>query len=156
MLKQFKVMSVVDNIVALKTDFDLLAQSAAPKHIQGYNTSSTTIRVIWEFPPLAEQNGIIISYTVSYQAIGGHYRDSTKRYKQVTGASTETNLTRLEEYVLYNITVSAATTAGEGPTSTAISVRTAEDGKIINCYMKLVCILPIGLENVHKKLIFLN
>ena len=37
-------MSVVDNIVTLKTDFDSLVPSAAPKHIQGYNTSSTTIR----------------------------------------------------------------------------------------------------------------
>ena len=110
------------------------APNAAPNDIQGYNTSSTTIRVTWKFPPLAEQNGFIVSQCVYYQAVEGSYRDVTKRSKQVTGASTQTNLTGLEVFVLYNISVSASTSAGEGPSSIAISVRTAEAGKKINCY----------------------
>ena len=120
---------MVVNIEILKTDFDLLAPSATPTNIHGYNTSSTSIKVTWGFPPLAEQNGIIILYTVSYQAIQGSYKDSTKRYKQVTGLSTQTDLAGLEVYVLYSISVSASTSAGEGPSSIAISVRTAEAGK---------------------------
>ena len=107
----------------------MLAPSAAPENIEGYNTSSTTIRVTWKVPPSAEQNGIIIWYTLSYQAIGGSYNDSTKRYKKVTGASTQADLTGLEENVLYNITVLAATGAGEGPNSIAVAVRTSKAGK---------------------------
>ena len=107
----------------------LKAPSAAPEIIEGYNTSSTTIRVTWKVPPSAEKNGIITWYIVSYQAIGGSYNDSTKRYKKVTGASTQADLTGLEEYVLYNITVSAATSSGEGPNSIAVTVRTSKAGK---------------------------
>ena len=113
----------------------MLAPSAATENIEGYNTSSTTIRVTWKFPPLAEQNGIIISYTVSYQAVGGSYRDGRKKHKQVTGISTQTDLTGLEEYVAYIISVSASTSAGEGPSSITIVVRTAEAGKRNNCHL---------------------
>ena len=77
------------------------------------------------------QNGVIDSYRVYYQAVGGGYRDSIKRYKKVAGGSTQVDLTGLEEYVLYNISVSASTSAGEGPSSIAIPVRTAEAGKIM-------------------------
>ena len=115
----------------------MLAPSAAPEAIEGYNTSSTTIRVTWKLPPLAEQNGIIVSQYVYYQAVEGSYRESTKRHKQVTGTSTQTDLSGLEEYVIYNISVSASTSAGEGPNSIAIAVRTAEAGEIINYYMML-------------------
>ena len=131
-------MWLVDNTVTLKIDFDLLAPSAAPNGIRGYNASSTTIRVIWEVPPLAEQNGIILWYTVFYQAIGGSYNDTTERYKQVAGASTQADLTGLEENVLYNITISSSTSVGEGPSSMAIAVRTAEAGKICNCNMRII------------------
>ena len=84
------------------------------------------------------QSGIIVSYRVSYQAVRGSYRDSTKRHKEVTGASTRTDLIGLEEYVTYNITVSASTSAGEGPRSTAVAVRTKEAGKTFSFDMEII------------------
>ena len=87
----------------------------------------------WEVPPLALRNGIVTSYTVSYQAVGGSYKNSTKRHRQVAGASTQADLTGLQENVLYNLTVSASNSAGEGPSSFTIAVRTAEAGKISDC-----------------------
>ena len=111
----------------------MLAPSAAPEKVKGYGTSSTTIRVTWNAPPAVDQNGIIILYNVSYQSVGDSYSDSTKRCKQVAGDSTQADFTGLEVYVLYNITVSASTSAGEGPSSIIIAVRTAEAGKIVKC-----------------------
>ena len=122
---------MASNNRTIKTSFDFLAPSAAPKGIQGYNTSSTSIRVTWEFPLPSERNGIITWYIVSYQAVGGSYNDSTKRHKKATGASTQADLTGLEEYVVYNITVLAATSAGEGPDSIAVTVRTSKAGKTL-------------------------
>ena len=48
----------------------------------------------------------------------------------MAGASTQADLTGLEENVLYNITISASTSAGEGPGSITIAARTAEAGKL--------------------------
>ena len=131
------------------TNFDLLAAVVAPQIIDGHNTSSTTIRVTWKAMPV--QNGIIVSYSVYYQAIGGSYSDSTKRYKQVGSALTQADLTGLEVYVLYNITVTASTSAGEGPSSIAIAVRTAEAGKIINCHKMKLCIIFGRIINLYEK-----
>ena len=112
---------------------DLLAPSAAPENVKCYSSSSTAIRVTWTAAPT--HNGIIVSYSVSYQAVGGSYEDSRTRHKQVTGSSTQTDLTGLEESVIYNITVSASTSAGKGPSSIEITVRTGEAGKTFNCDM---------------------
>ena len=132
------------------TDFALLAPSAAPENIKGYSSSSTAIRVTWNAPPAVDQNGIIILYNVSYQSVGGSYSGSTNRCKQVAGDSTQTDLTGLEVYVLYNITVSASTSAGEGPSSIIIGVRTAETGKICKCNMRSI----FGM--IIKMMLFLN
>ena len=123
----------------------MLVHSAAPENIEGYNTSSTTIRVTWN--AMAVHNGQVDSYRVFYQAVGGSYTDSTRRHKQVAGGSTQTDLTGLEEYVLYSISVAASTNAGEEPSSIVITVRTAEDGKLINCHMiRFMCSLCRNCE----------
>ena len=109
------------------------APSAAPENMQGYSTGSTTVKVTWKAPPAVDQNGIIIVYNVSYQAVRGNYKDSTKRNKKVTDGSTQTDLTGLEEYVVYSISVSASTSAGEGPSSTVVTVRTSQAGKTLHC-----------------------
>ena len=42
-----------------------------PVNVQGHNTSSTSIWVDWDTVPVADQNGIILSYTVKYVALPG-------------------------------------------------------------------------------------
>ena len=50
----------------------------------------------------------------------------------VTGASTQTDLIGLEKYAFYSISVSASTSAGEGPSGIVVTVRTSEAGKTSN------------------------
>ena len=132
MIEHYIVEEVVSTKQPLKTDFDLLAPSAAPGNVQGYNTSSSSIRVTWASVAAVHQNGIIVSYRVSYQAVGGSFIDGTKRDKQVAGASNQADLTGLEANVEYNITVYASTSAGEGPSSISIAVKTTKAGKTFN------------------------
>lgn len=109
-----------------------LAPSAAPRNVQGYNTSSTSIQVSWVAPNAVDQNGALSEYTVYYQAVGGCFNDSALKQQKVGGSLNQVNLTGLEEYVEYNITVSASTAVGEGPVSASIIVRTAEAGKRVS------------------------
>lgn len=102
--------------------------SAAPGNVAGYPTSATTIRVNWTALAPGDQNGIIIVYTAYYRAIAGSFSVGTEQTKQVVG-STQTDLTGLEEYVVYTISLSASTSAGEGPKSASVSVTTAQAGK---------------------------
>ena len=109
------------------------APSSAPGSLQGYNTSSTSIKVTWQSPAAVNQNGILTGFTVYYQAVGGAFTNGTVQQK-VVGNVSEVELTGLEIYVEYNINVTASTAAGEGPPSVSILVRTAEDGKAFsNC-----------------------
>ena len=108
------------------------APSAAPRNVQGHNTSSTSIQVSWEAPSAADQNGALTEYTVYYQAIGGNFNDGTPKQKAVVAPWSQVFLTGLEEYVEYNISVSASTSVGEGPFSVSIIVRTAEAGKTLS------------------------
>ena len=98
--------------------------------MQGHNTSSTSIQVSWEAPSAVDQNGALTEYTVYYQAVGANIHNGTLKQQAVVAPLNETVLTGLEEYVEYNITVSASTSVGEGPVSASIIVRTAEAGKI--------------------------
>ena len=98
--------------------------------MQGHNTSSTSIQVSWEAPSAVDQNGALTEYTVYYQAVGGYFNDGTLKQQTVVAPLSQVVLTGLEEYVEYNITVSASTSVGEGPVSASVIVRTAEAGKI--------------------------
>ena len=109
-----------------KTDFVFLAPSAAPQNVQGSSSSFDSIRVTWTPPAFSAQNGDINSYILSYQVVG---QDDTKKSKTMNGASRKSDLTELDANKVYKITVRATTSAGEGPSSNAITVRTAEAGK---------------------------
>ena len=81
---------------------------------------------MWDEVPADHQNGIITVYTINYQSQtendnGGVTAGPGDRQK---------NLTDLQEYVKYNITVFAYTIMGDGPASDpVIVVRTDQDSK---------------------------
>ena len=139
---------------SLKPDFDLSAPSAVPRSVQGYNISSTIIRVTWTAPGAAEQNGIIVHYIISYRAVEGSYNDSTLRTKQVTGISRQADITGLEENVAYNITMLASTSIGVGPSSPAITVRTAIAGKTRNSGLYLFNLLSFLVDSWKGQVVF--
>ena len=72
----------------------------------------------WDIVPVADQNGIILTYTVMYKALP----DETP--------TTQANLTGLTKYRNYSITVSASTVKGDGNVSAPIIVTTDEDSKL--------------------------
>ena len=88
--------------------------------------SSTSILVTWDMVPPMDQIGDITMYQVLYtplQTFGGRIGTETVN---VTGL--RVNLTGLQEYVEYNISVRAYTSVGAGPYSDGVVERTFEDG----------------------------
>ena len=49
--------------------FVLIEPNVPPANVQGHNTSSTSIWVDWDAFPIADQNGIILTYTVAYTSL---------------------------------------------------------------------------------------
>ena len=105
--------------------FSLTEPNAPPADVRGNNASSTSILVQWEEVPAADQNGIILSYTVTYKAL----LNGIELTKNVTAPTTEATLTNLNEYTNYSITVFAWTAKGAGNVSAAIIVITDEDSE---------------------------
>ena len=99
--------------------------NAPPADVRGHNTSSTSILVQWGEVPANDQNGIILSYTVTYKALP----NGIELTKNVTAPTTQATLTDLNEYTNYSITVFAWTAKGAGNASAAIIVITDEDSK---------------------------
>ena len=80
----------------------------------------------WYTVPVADQNGIILTYTVTYMALPGGSPQRT-----VVSASTiQVSLTGLMKYRRYHITVFASNAQGNGPASQPIIVTTDQDGKL--------------------------
>ena len=107
-------------------NFVLTEPNQPPVNVQGHNTSSTSIWVDWDTVPVADQNGIILSYTVTYTALPG----GIPRTAVVSAPITNVTLRGLEEYTNYSILVFASTVKGDGNASDPIIVTTDEDSKL--------------------------
>ena len=105
--------------------FLFLGPNAPPSNVRGQNLSSTSIFVQWSNVPAADQNGVILSYTVIYKALpnGG------PQTEVVSAPTSHGTLAGLNEYTSYSITVFASTIKGDGNTSVPIIVITDEDSK---------------------------
>ena len=79
----------------------------------------------WDIVPVADQNGIVLTYTVTYIALP----DETPQSIVLIAAITQANLTGLTKYRNYSITVFASTAKGDGNVSEPIRVITDEDSK---------------------------
>ena len=89
--------------------------------------SSTTIEVSWDIVPPIHQNGIITMYEVLYQPLETFDGSIMTQTMNVTEMSA--NLSDLEEFVNYTISVRAYTRVGAGNYSEGMTVMTPEDGK---------------------------
>ena len=101
--------------------------NAPPSNVQGHSTSSTNIFVQWSNVPAADQNGVILSYTVTYKALP----DGSPQTEVVSAPTTHVTLTGLNEYTNYSITVFASTVRGDGNVSEAVIVITDEDSTFL-------------------------
>ena len=91
--------------------------------------SSTSIIVTWDVVSPIDQNGIITMYEVLYEPLETFSDAIGPLTMNVSSSEMTAVLTGLQEFVDYNISVRAYTSAGEGPYSTEITEMTAEDGK---------------------------
>jgi len=107
------------------SSFFLLGPNAPPSNVRGQNSSSTSIFVQWSNVPAAEQNGVILSYTVTYKALPY----GSPQTKVVSARISQATLIGLNEYTNYSITVFASTVKGGGRISAPIFVNTDEDSK---------------------------
>ena len=105
----------------------VIEPNAPPVNVHGHNTSSTSIWVDWETVPVADQNGIILSYTVSYTALPG----GVPQRVVLSAPTNHVTLRSLKEFTNYTILVFASTVKGEGNASDPIIVTTDEDSKLL-------------------------
>ena len=99
--------------------------TAAPENVRGHNSSPTSILVTWDDVPAAEQNGIILTYTITYESLTENHNGNVT----VNYPDHQRNLTGLREYVNYSITVFASTVKGDGLASYPIIVITDQNSK---------------------------
>lgn len=104
----------------------LSGPSAPPKNLKLNDTTSTSLFVKWSEVPDADKNGIIISYTVSYQAIGSLLVENTTVY----APTREANLTGLIKNMNYSVRVLASTVKGDGNYSDPDVFLTNQDGEL--------------------------
>ena len=88
----------------------------------GQNTTSTSISVSWEEVQAELRNGIITGYNITYESLA----ENDNGFLQAGPNDRRANLTGLEEFVEYNISVVAFTVKGDGPPS-VIVVRTDQN-----------------------------
>ena len=108
----------------------VIEPNAPPVNVHGHNTSSTSIWVDWETLPAADQNGIILSFTVSYTDLPG----GIPRRVVVSAPTNHVTLRSLNEYTNYSILVFASTVKGDGNASDPIIVTTNEDSKFAKAF----------------------
>ena len=109
--------------------FSYPGPATPPQNVQANAASSTEIMVTWEEVLPIDQNGIITNYEIQYEPL--QFMESLDTmFVNVTDMAL--NLTNLEEYVEYNISVRAYTIIGPGPYSDPVTERTLEDRKLIN------------------------
>ena len=97
--------------------------------MRSINTTSTSIFVRWDEVLPDEQNGIIISYKVSYRAIPEAGSAGPFYFTKVMAPSRQVNLTSLTKDMHYNVSVLASTIKGDGNYSDPKTLRTNEDSK---------------------------
>ena len=102
------------------------APATSPQNVETFALSSTEIMVTWVEVDALDENGIIINYEVQYQPL---QFTNTLDTISINTTNLSENITSLEEYVDYNISVRAYTSVGPGPYSDPVTERTLEDRK---------------------------
>ena len=77
--------------------FVLIEPYAPPANVKRQNTSSTSIWVDWDAVPIADQNGIILTYTVTYSSLPG----AISQTAVINASSTHVTLKGLKKYTNY-------------------------------------------------------
>ncbi len=99
-----------------------LDPATAPTNVTATFQSQGTITVVWEEVMPIHQNGIVILYEVNYQPLQITINNTIPGGIVVNVTEQSTNLTNLQEFVNYIVSVRAYNRAGMGPYSNGITV----------------------------------
>ena len=97
----------------------------------------------WDIVPVSDQNGIIVTYTVTYKLLP----DETPQTVLVTALTSQVNLTDLKKYRNYSIRVFASTAKGNGNASQPIIVITDEDGRLSFTWLHYQNLISVKQRN---------
>ena len=87
-------------------------------------TSSSAV-IFWSPPPLDQQNGLIIGYTVNVTEV------QSGEVFQLVSFTTQVTANELSPFTTYSVVIEAYTAVGSGPSSTPYTFMTGEDGIVI-------------------------
>ncbi len=115
------------------------APSGPPRNVRVSVTTdlvSPSATIMWDSPPVEEQNGVITGYTVTLTNLDLGITNTH------SASSAQFGLTNLEPNTLYTVTVRALTSEGGGPSSLITTFNTRTGGEwvfVINCpFPKLI------------------
>ena len=124
----------------------MLVPSAPPSKVTGRSKSSTSIFVQWDQVPAADQNGVILNYTIKYIETDSSGSEAIAE-KTVVVVAPKRNVTleNLNEYKIYKITVAASTSKGKGLESEPpLQIRTEQDSKLF-----FYCVFHLRKDMMH-------
>ena len=118
----------------INISYHTIAPVAAPQNVNATSYTHTTINVCFEFPEGSTQNGLITSFNVSL--VGSPF-DTESQTISIPTTSTNypltgslcSEITGLQEYNNYTITLLLINQIGAGPSSASIDVQALAAGK---------------------------
>ena len=114
-------MSTSSNFVFLFS----IVPTSYPQNFVAVASSSRSATVTWDPPPIPQQNGIIILYTINVTVA-----DSGEMF-QLTSTTTSLTVSTLQPFTTYFCIIAASTSVGMGPFSTVVTFQTPEDGMLL-------------------------
>ena len=105
------------------------APTSPPANVVAMANSSTSIHVSWNEVSPIDQNGVIMSYEITYTPLENFTGVIRINSTNVSGSDLPVSLVGLQEYVYYSIQVRAYTSEGPGPYSAPVIQLTLEDSK---------------------------
>ena len=123
-------------LLIIHTPIQSIAPSDTPQNVTTVALGPTSIRVTFYPPPEIDQNGPITSYNISYtgelfdtNTQFAFFNITNRIYPAVTQVSFD--LTELQEYNNYTISVSATNSEGVSAFTAGVIWRTDEAGKSV-------------------------
>ena len=99
-----------------------IVPSGYPENIGVSNITPSSAVISWSPPPLDQQNGLIIQYTVNMTEI------RSGETFQLVSFTTQITANELSPFTTYSVVIEAYTAVGSGPCSTPYTFMTGEDG----------------------------
>ncbi|XP_043091194.1 protein tyrosine phosphatase receptor type Db isoform X9 [Puntigrus tetrazona] len=96
-----------------------------PQEVTCISPSSTSLLLSWA-PPLTDENGGILGYSIRYVAVERE-KDLVQKISDIPSNCFRYRIEGLKKGTLYSVTVAAHTDTGQGPETLPILIRTEED-----------------------------